>query len=278
MAKFDKMAVMTAMKESAMVPVFYDADVEVSKNVLRACYEGGVRVFEFTNRGDFAAEVFAELMKFSLRECPEMILGVGSIVDAPTAALYIQYGANFICSGRCQIDELPVGATLLAVGSERSEIVTAVKGDGGITVNGIVCAVGYFKDGEGKFFTRKMETPFEKTVEYMGEAKDTVDISCTASKATAKVVSISETILECELIFTVYPCERSNIKYVKEIKCVGEKKECASAISVFIPMEGEDLWSLSKRLNVCPETLVLTNKDLQFPLTGKERIVVYRKL
>jgi hypothetical protein len=197
--------------------------------------------------------------------------------DFPCYKACDQYGANFICSGRCQIDELPVGATLLAVGSERSEIVTAVKGDGGITVNGIVCAVGYFKDGEGKFFTRKMETPFEKTVEYMGEAKDTVDITCTASKATAKVVSISETILECELIFTVYPCERSNIKYVKEIKCVGEKKECASAISVFIPMEGEDLWSLSKRLNVCPETLVATNKDLQFPLTGKERIVIYRQ-
>lgn len=105
MAKFDKMAVLTAMRQSAMVPVFYDADLEVSKNVLSACYEGGVRVFEFTNRGDFAAEVFAELMKFSLRECPEMILGVGSIVDAPTAALYIQYGANFIV-GPCMNDEV----------------------------------------------------------------------------------------------------------------------------------------------------------------------------
>jgi len=87
---------MTAMSQTGMVPVFYSADVELSKNVVKACYEGGVRAFEFTNRGDFAHEVFAELVKFSAKECPEMIMGIGSIVDAPTAALYIQLGANFI--------------------------------------------------------------------------------------------------------------------------------------------------------------------------------------
>jgi 2-dehydro-3-deoxyphosphogluconate aldolase/(4S)-4-hydroxy-2-oxoglutarate aldolase len=64
--------------------------------VLKACYDGGVRVFEFTNRGDFAHEVFAEIVKYAAVECPEMALGVGSVVDAPTAALYIQSGACFI--------------------------------------------------------------------------------------------------------------------------------------------------------------------------------------
>lgn len=79
-----------------MVPVFYHNDIEVSKNILKACYAGGVRAFEFTNRGDFAHEVFGELVKYAAKECPEMIMGIGSIVDAPTAALYIQLGANFI--------------------------------------------------------------------------------------------------------------------------------------------------------------------------------------
>jgi 2-dehydro-3-deoxyphosphogluconate aldolase/(4S)-4-hydroxy-2-oxoglutarate aldolase len=64
--------------------------------VLKACYDCGVRVFEFTNRGDFAHEVFAEIVKYAAVECPEMALGVGSVVDAPTAALYIQSGACFI--------------------------------------------------------------------------------------------------------------------------------------------------------------------------------------
>ncbi len=96
MAKYDKIAVLQKMHETGMVPVFYHKDVETTKQVVRACYEGGVRAFEFTNRGDFAHEVFAELSKYVARECPEMALGVGTVVDEATAALYIQMGACFV--------------------------------------------------------------------------------------------------------------------------------------------------------------------------------------
>lgn len=96
MAKFSKLQVLSAMKETGMVPVFYHKDAEVAKQVVKACYEGGVRAFEFTNRGDFAQEVFAEVVKFAAKECPEMILGIGSVVDPATAAMYIQLGANFV--------------------------------------------------------------------------------------------------------------------------------------------------------------------------------------
>ena len=96
MAKFDKFQVMAKIAEAPMVPVFYNKDVEVCKNVIKACYEGGVRAFEFTNRGDFAHEVFGELSKWVNKECPELALGIGSVVDAPTASLYIQLGANFV--------------------------------------------------------------------------------------------------------------------------------------------------------------------------------------
>jgi 2-dehydro-3-deoxyphosphogluconate aldolase / (4S)-4-hydroxy-2-oxoglutarate aldolase len=96
MAKFNKIQVLTAMSKTGMVPVFYHKDAEVAKQVVKACYEGGVRTFEFTNRGDFAHEVFAEVVKFAAKECPEMIMGIGSIVDPATAALYLQLGANFV--------------------------------------------------------------------------------------------------------------------------------------------------------------------------------------
>jgi len=96
MAKFNKIQVLTAMFETGMVPIFYNKDPEVSKNVLKACYDGGVRAFEFTNRGDFAQEVFSELIKFAAKVCPEMIVGVGSIVDPATAAMFLQMGANFV--------------------------------------------------------------------------------------------------------------------------------------------------------------------------------------
>ena len=84
------------MAETGMVPVFYHADLEVAKQVVKACYAGGVRAFEFTNRGDFAHEIFGELNKWAAKECPEMILGIGSIVDAGTASLFLQLGASFV--------------------------------------------------------------------------------------------------------------------------------------------------------------------------------------
>ncbi|MDE6120457.1 MAG: bifunctional 4-hydroxy-2-oxoglutarate aldolase/2-dehydro-3-deoxy-phosphogluconate aldolase, partial [Muribaculaceae bacterium] len=96
MAKFDKLAVLAKMKQAPVVPVFYHSDPEVACNVVKACYDGGVRAFEFTNRGDFAHEVFACVVKFAADNCPEMAVGVGSVVEPATAALYIQLGACFV--------------------------------------------------------------------------------------------------------------------------------------------------------------------------------------
>lgn len=96
MAKFDKQAVMAKIKEAPMVPVFYHKDAEIACKVVKACYDGGVRAFEFTNRGDFAHEVFEQVVKFAAKECPEMAVGVGSVVEPGTAALYMQLGACFV--------------------------------------------------------------------------------------------------------------------------------------------------------------------------------------
>ena len=98
MARSSRIKVATTMYDTGMVPVFFHKDLEVCKHVLRACYEGGVRVFEFTNRGDFAHETFSALNKYVAKEMPEMVMGVGSIVDAGTASIYIQLGADFIVS------------------------------------------------------------------------------------------------------------------------------------------------------------------------------------
>lgn len=98
MAKYTRIEVFQVMKAIGVVPVFYNAHPETAKQVLKACYEGGIRVFEWVNRGDFAHELFSELNKYALTELPGMIMGAGSIVDAATAAQYIQVGANFIVS------------------------------------------------------------------------------------------------------------------------------------------------------------------------------------
>ena len=94
----DRMAVLTALMDQGVIPVFYHPDVEVCKKVIQACADGGAPCIEFTNRGDFAANVFYEVTKHFASADPRVIMGVGSIVDAPTAGLYIANGAKFMVS------------------------------------------------------------------------------------------------------------------------------------------------------------------------------------
>ncbi len=96
MAKYTRIEVALTMEKTGLVPLFYHPDIELGKKVITACYQGGARIIEFTNRGDFAHEVFSALNRYALKELPGLIMGAGSVVDAGTAALYMQLGANFI--------------------------------------------------------------------------------------------------------------------------------------------------------------------------------------
>ncbi len=98
MAKFNKIDTINLIRTTGIVPVFYNADANITKKVVKACYDGGIRAFEFTNRGDGAHKVFEEVIAFVRSECPDMAFGAGTILDAPTAALYIQMGADFLVS------------------------------------------------------------------------------------------------------------------------------------------------------------------------------------
>ena len=96
MAQYTRLQVIEQMKESGMIPLFYHKDINVAKAVLKACYDGGARLMEFTSRGDFAFEIFNQLIKYAIKELPGMILGVGSVTDAAAASQYMLAGANFI--------------------------------------------------------------------------------------------------------------------------------------------------------------------------------------
>jgi len=96
MAHYSRLEVLNAIVEIGLIPVFYHKDAEIAKRVVAACVAGGARVVEFTNRGDFAPHVFSELSQHLAKNAPDAILGVGTILDAPTTALYIANGANFV--------------------------------------------------------------------------------------------------------------------------------------------------------------------------------------
>ncbi len=85
------------MELGGLVPVFNHHDIEVAKNVLDACYYGGIRIFEFTNRGENALEVFEALVKHAEKH-PDLILGIGTIFSVGDAKEFRAKGAQFIVS------------------------------------------------------------------------------------------------------------------------------------------------------------------------------------
>src|ERR1700748_2938277 len=94
--KHDRMAVLNTMFEQGVIPVFYHPDTDVCLKVIQACANGGAKCIEFTNRGDFAAQTFLDVARHFAKADPSVIMGVGSVVDAPTAGLYIANGAKFV--------------------------------------------------------------------------------------------------------------------------------------------------------------------------------------
>jgi 2-dehydro-3-deoxyphosphogluconate aldolase/(4S)-4-hydroxy-2-oxoglutarate aldolase len=96
MARFDRLTVYQTLIGDGMLPLLYHPDAALVRKVAAALAAGGGRMLEFTNRGDFAIEVFSEVAKAASAEFPDLVLGAGTIDDAATAALYIAHGANFI--------------------------------------------------------------------------------------------------------------------------------------------------------------------------------------
>lgn len=96
MARNNSQIVYSRLEETPIVPLFFNPNVNVAKDVLKACYDGGIRVFEFTNRGVEAPQIFAELINFCEKECPDLVLGIGTIYDAKQAKEFIEMGADFM--------------------------------------------------------------------------------------------------------------------------------------------------------------------------------------
>jgi len=147
MARFSRLDVYEAILTSGLVPIFYNGDPKVSESVVNACLEGGTRVVEFTNRGEHALKVFSHLNDYLESIRSPAILGVGSVVDAPTAALFIAHGANYIVSpnfnpevarlcNRRKIPYLPGCATVTEISNAEEMGVEIVKIFPGETIGG----------------------------------------------------------------------------------------------------------------------------------------------
>ncbi|MHC5138620.1 MAG: bifunctional 4-hydroxy-2-oxoglutarate aldolase/2-dehydro-3-deoxy-phosphogluconate aldolase [Planctomycetota bacterium] len=98
MSRHSRLETLTRIRGLGLVPIFNSHDIALAESIVRACYDGGASVVEFTNRGDRAIDIFRQLAVYRDEQLPQVVLGAGSIMDAPTAAMYIAAGADFIVS------------------------------------------------------------------------------------------------------------------------------------------------------------------------------------
>jgi 2-dehydro-3-deoxyphosphogluconate aldolase/(4S)-4-hydroxy-2-oxoglutarate aldolase len=96
MPSFSSEQLLTLLREHPIVPVYYNADSQQAQTIVQACYDGGLRLFEFTNRGDKAFDVFSGLIEYVRTNCPGMALGIGTILTPEDAERFMDAGADFV--------------------------------------------------------------------------------------------------------------------------------------------------------------------------------------
>ena len=181
-------------------------------------------------------------------------------------------------SSRANVEELPIGASLTALACENVTVSNASKEGDSIVVDGVVDAVAYFIDAERQVFVRRVECAFSKKLDQTLDNECEYQVTASAFGAKGKIISAVEMDIETQLELCVQLAKKCEFSYIKDVKVGEQKAQNTHGISVYIGLEGEELFSLSKRLNESPDMVVETNKDLSFPLTGKERIVIFRQL
>ena len=177
---------------------------------------------------------------------------------------------------KTEISPLEADVSIMATTVENVSITTYSETDEGLKVEGEATFFVYAK-GTAGVNVIKAKTPFDIIVDCPILDAENKKVLAVGKCATTRIVSLSELEISFDLVVSVSATKNGKFVCVKDVCSLGEKQVCDCALSVYISYPGEELWSLAKRLNESPERILMTNKDLQFPLTGDERIVVYRQ-
>ena len=173
------------------------------------------------------------------------------------------------------LNGLEAGTRLMCCADEKVALTTVTATDS-IAVEGVLEATAFCKDIEGKVFSVALEAPFTATLDYdVGDGDYRVDAA--ACECGARVSSLESFDMDALVKFRVRTYRKASLAVVGEVEEGEEKKPASAALSVYIPIEGEELWDVAKRLNSCPDAISAMNPDLSYPLTGGERIVIYRQ-
>ena len=270
-AEVEQEEAMPAFPATAKVKVkSFKTDIAVSGENESTAKAEIVLVFEATayecKEQTIAVDVFSTTNNVLLEK-------VETVTERPTESRSVIQKVK----GEGAIDGLEEGVSFGVITGENVEITAQNSTENGVKVTGVISGSAIFTDAENKLFSRKIHVPFECELDANLPCDTEFVVSAVIKNATAKMLTETEIEIEAEVVFLIACKEKAPLKVIGRVEDKGEKKIETSAISVYIAGAGETLWQLAKRLNVCPSELLTANKDLIFPLSGEERIVIYRQ-
>lgn len=218
-------------------------------------------------RCDVAIDCFCKDKELSLNygkytyqtTCPVRVMEENLVLKAPINA------------------ELVLDARCVAVYNSQVEIAEVQTKGKGLEISGVYSVVGIFYSLEEGYLPVKLETPFSYVLDVNLPQGADIEVMASAKNDNIKMISLKESEISTTIVTTIRCKTKEEFSIIENVEEAGDKKVETSAISVYIGLKGEDLWSLAKRLNVTEGELLSANEELKFPLTGKERIVVYRQ-
>lgn len=169
--------------------------------------------------------------------------------------------------------DLPEGGRLIAPLGEKILSYSVTEREGGVTVDGIVRADLLFRNGDNGITAVPSETPFSVEISCEGKARGVrVCLVDFAPRVRSDGIGTEFTIA-----VSFFDFGEKKISCIASVTETGERKRSDAAVSVFLPKAGDELWDVAKQLGEDGELIVKLNPGLSFPLTGKERILLYRR-
>ena len=174
--------------------------------------------------------------------------------------------------------EMDAGARISFCSNEKASVALISCAGGKVTAEGVASVNAFYTNAEGGTGSVALELPFSVELKNPHfEDNKKFDITCLLVNPVAIVKNGGEIEMEGTLKIVVFVGDEGAVSLIGQVEQASEKIVKNCAFSVYIPKPDDTLWELSKELGVCPETITLFNKDLQFPLKGDERIIIYRR-
>lgn len=170
-----------------------------------------------------------------------------------------------LCAAKAKLDYT---CAFLAAALPRAEFAETADG-----IEGSISATLLYEQA-GEVHSTEVNMPFSVTLTGLSENHGKLCVAVCGMSMRQRAEGECEG--EAVLKITAVDGEAHSVRYVTEATEGAVKEVCNSAVSVYIPTAGDGLWETAKRLSSDPEAIKLSNPELTFPLSGKERIIIYR--